>query len=402
MINATNPAVANTNLPPPLLDQEETSTATGANTNAAASAQSQSTNTPSNQGISALEYDANFSTTRDPSSVDSNQMLMINPNSVNPNATRANVQGQMETPNRLMLGSSADRLTTANTANESAQARTSDASGSTMIAGIAKKSPVINIQGVGANSQGISQPDKNGKQINYGNDDYTFADKKLGGLKVSGVEGTLGSQGCTITALTNVLGYSAKEAGMKAPTVRDTNSKNETFFNVFDKTSFRDLTGKGEQLRRDRYFDNSVSGLGDPKGNMTPIATLSQNKDKTLKAAMLSEPTVLKEVRKSLEDGKPVLLGLSKNAEKSTRVTAPGDNWSRHTVVANGIDAKGNITVVDSADGKTKTLKEVVERWGDNNIDRAYEVTSRAEKKLTPAQEGLRHKQEEILNRNSR
>jgi hypothetical protein len=394
MINATNPSVSNNSLPP----QEETSTATGANINAAASAQSQNTNAPSDQGISAQASDTDFSTTRDPASADSNRMLMINPSSVNPNATRANVQGQMEaTPNRFMLGSSADRLATANTANESAQARTSDASGSMMIAGIGKESPVINIQGVGANSQGISQPDKNGKQTNHGNDDYTFADKYIGPVKVSGVKGTLGSQGCTITALTNVLGYSAKEAGMNAPTVRDTNSKNETFFNVFDKTSFRDLTGKGEQLTRG--LGNSVSGLGDPKGKMTPIATLTLNKDKTLKASMLSEPPVLKEVRKSLEDGKPVLLGLSKNAEKSTRVTVPGDNWSRHTVVANGIDAKGNITVVDSADGKTKTLKEAVEKWGDNNIDRAYEVNSIAEKKLTPAQEGLRHKQNEINSR---
>lgn len=116
MINAANPAVGNTNLPPTLLDQDETSPATGANTNAAASAQSQTTNAPSDQGISALEYDANYSTTRNPTSADNNRMLMINPNSVNPNATRANVQAQMETPpNSLTLASSGNKPDGTNT-----------------------------------------------------------------------------------------------------------------------------------------------------------------------------------------------------------------------------------------------------------------------------------------------
>jgi hypothetical protein len=115
MINASNPSVSNASLPPPLLDQDETSIATGTNTNAAASAQAQGANALSDQGISALEYDANFSMTRDPASADNNQMLMINPNSVNPNATRANVQGQTDAKqNDLALGSSGNKLATAN------------------------------------------------------------------------------------------------------------------------------------------------------------------------------------------------------------------------------------------------------------------------------------------------
>lgn len=122
MINATNPAVSNQSLPPPSLDQEETSVATGANTNAAASTQSQTTPKPVDQGISALEYDANFSTTRDPSNVGDSQKLMINPNSVNPNATRANVQGQMETtPDQKTLDSSDAKIASANTGNTTNQ-----------------------------------------------------------------------------------------------------------------------------------------------------------------------------------------------------------------------------------------------------------------------------------------
>jgi hypothetical protein len=105
MINATNPAVSTQNLPPQSLDQEETQTATGENTsanaNAATSTQPQAAKPVAEQGISALEYDANFSTTRDPSSVDNNQMLMISPSSVNPNATQANLQRQMEGTNDL-------------------------------------------------------------------------------------------------------------------------------------------------------------------------------------------------------------------------------------------------------------------------------------------------------------
>lgn len=120
MINATNPAVSTQNLPPQSLDQEETQTATGENTsanaNAATSTQPQTTKPVAEQGISALEYDANFSTTRDPSSADNNQMLMISPSSVNPNATRANVQGQMGAiQNDLTLSSSENKLTSADT-----------------------------------------------------------------------------------------------------------------------------------------------------------------------------------------------------------------------------------------------------------------------------------------------
>jgi hypothetical protein len=125
MINATNPAVSTQNLPPPSLDQEETSTATGentsANTNAASSTQPQAAKPVAEQGISALEYDANFSTTRDPSRVDNNQMLMINPNSVNPSATRANLQEQMRgTSEQLTPNSLDNKLAYANTSSETA------------------------------------------------------------------------------------------------------------------------------------------------------------------------------------------------------------------------------------------------------------------------------------------
>jgi hypothetical protein len=365
MINATNPSVSNSNLPPPSLDQEETSVATGANTNAAASTQSETAKPVTEQGITAEAYDANFSTTRDPSNVNSNQMLMINPNSVNPNATRANVQGQMETtPNRLMLGSSDNKLAYANStsnANETASTRSSDTNAPMEIARAAKKSPVVDIKSVGNNSQSGSP---------HATDDYKFADRFD-----KDIPGTVGSQGCTITALTNVLGSTAAKSGLTAPSVRDTNSRNDTFFKTFDATKFKDLTGNDYKIERRAFPTDSIAGLSDKGGKMTPIATLAKTNTGELKATMLSEPKILKDIRNSLEDGKPVLLGLSKNADKDTRVTKDGDQWGRHTVVAKGINDKGQIMVVDSADGKTKTLQKTIETWGDNNVDMAFEVS---------------------------
>jgi hypothetical protein len=261
----------------------------------------------------------------------------------------------------MMPGSSDTRFAAANTVSEPSSARISDTSGSMEIAKAAKKSSVVDIKTVGNNSQSGSPHSK---------DEYKFADRFD-----RDVPGTVGSQGCTITALTNVLGDVAAKSGLNAPSVRDTNSRNDTFFKTFDKAAFKDLTGNGYKIERRAFPTDSIAGLSDKGGKMTPIATLTKTSKGELKATMLSEPKILTDVRKSLEDGKPVLLGLSKNADKNTRVTRDGDQWGRHTVVAKGINDKGEIMVVDSADGKTKTLQKTIERWGDNNVDMAFEVS---------------------------
>ncbi len=94
MINATNPSISSNDLAPPSDDLDQTA---GTNTGAATSTQSQGNSSPSDESISMQAYNANFSTTRDPSSADSNRLVMINPSSVNPKATQANIQGQMDT-----------------------------------------------------------------------------------------------------------------------------------------------------------------------------------------------------------------------------------------------------------------------------------------------------------------
>jgi hypothetical protein len=364
MINATNPSVGNNNIPPPSLNVTETSTANGANTNVAAATQSQTGSAPGGDGISAQEYNANFATTLDPSSANNNQMLFVSPSSVNPNANQQNIQPQFaESPNQSTLGTSGRTLASATLANGTGgatPARTSDSSAPMEVARAPKKSPAIDIKTVGNNSQSASP---------HANDDYKFADTHW-----KDIPGTVGSQGCTITALTNVLGFSAAKSGLAAPSVRDTNARNNTFFKTFDATSFKDLTGNGYKIERRGLPSDSIAGLSDKGGKMSPIATLTKVGPKELKATMLAEPRVLGEVRKSLEAGKPVLLGLSKNADQNTRVTKDGDGWGRHTVVAKGINAKGEIMVVDSADGQTRTLQKTVEMWGDNNIDMAFEV----------------------------
>ncbi len=115
MTYAINPSVSNSNLPQLSVDQDETSTATGANTNSATSMQSQSTSAQDDQEASTQTNEV-YTTTRQPFSVGSNGLLMINPNSMNPNATRADLQVQMDVrQNGPAMGLSDNKLAAANT-----------------------------------------------------------------------------------------------------------------------------------------------------------------------------------------------------------------------------------------------------------------------------------------------
>jgi hypothetical protein len=106
MINATNPSTSSNNLPPTSLEQEQTATTDGTNAPATNVTQSSGANALSDQGISAQDYNANFSTTRDTTGTNNNKMLMIDPGKVNPNANRESVQGQMvSTPKANDAGS---------------------------------------------------------------------------------------------------------------------------------------------------------------------------------------------------------------------------------------------------------------------------------------------------------
>lgn len=208
---------------------------------------------------------------------------------------------------------------------------------------------------------------------------------------------TIGSDGCTITALTNVLGVAVVKDGQFAPNVSDTNKRNSKFFAAFDNAKFEDLTGKGNQLKRRFNVSESIEGLNPSGSKLTPIGVVELKKDAkgkpikdsgfggyTLTAKYVQpEPQLLKDIKAAVKSGKPVLLGLSRNADKKTWVKTGDnrDNWVRHTIAAVDVDKKtGELIVLDSADGKRKTLKTAMETWGDSNIDMAYAVSAKSKK----------------------
>jgi hypothetical protein len=239
---------------------------------------------------------------------------------------------------------------------------------------------VEDIKSVGSYAQGKGE---------HAMDIYQFTDKYMPfDTALSGGINTVGIQGCTITGLTNALGDIANKAGLPAPSVRDTNQRNDNFLNVFNSAKFTNLLGNGEQIRRRQSDESkipaqltqvSIAGFSSENKMRVPIADLTKDKNSVLSAQMRPEPPILKKVRDSLNQGNPVILGMTKNADVSTRVA--NDAWGRHTVVAIGIDKNNNIRIRDSADGSTITLKEAVAKWGDNNIDMAYSVSAK-----TPAE----------------
>jgi hypothetical protein len=301
--------------------------------------------------ITDAQYISNFVTTVDPQRMDDGQSLNVSPNAINPVANRANIDfGGTSFVN---------------------------GSGGLLLAGAAPKP--VDIKSVGNQSQ--TDP-------SYVNEPYRFANIPLFRTDKT----TLGSEGCTITALTNVLGYVADKKGLQAPQVTDTNNRNDAFFRTFDQARFTDLTGNNSKLGRRFEITNSIEGLN--PSSRTRIATLEQVRDakgnvvretgefggaKLRATYTVPEPKVLTEVRNALREGKPVLLGLSKDADPNTRVRTGDarDDWGRHTVAAKGIDSNGEILVVDSSDGRTITLKQAMELWGDNNIDMAYKVDAK-------------------------
>jgi hypothetical protein len=225
----------------------------------------------------------------------------------------------------------------------------------------------------------------------WSNDKYEFANLE------NPDSHTIGSDGCTITALTNVLGAAVVKDGQYAPDVSDTNKRNSKFFAAFDNAKFEDLTGKGNQLKRRFNVSNSIEGLNPSGGKLTPIGIVGIKKDakgKPIKDAgfggykltakyVQPEPQLLKDIKAAVKSGKPVLLGLSRNADKKTWVKTGDsrDSWVRHTIAAVDVDKKtGELIVLDSADGKRKTLKSAMETWGDSNIDMAYAVSAKSKK----------------------
>ncbi len=236
---------------------------------------------------------------------------------------------------------------------------------------------VEDIKFVGSYAQGKGE---------HATDIYQFTDKYMPfDTALSSGINTVGIQGCTITGLTNSLGHVANKTGLPAPSVRDTNQRNDNFLNVFNAAKFTNLLGNGEQIRRRQSDESkipaqltqvSIAGFSSENKMRVPIADLAKDKNGVLSAQMRPEPPILKKVRDSLNEGNPVILGMTKNADVSTRIA--NDGWGRHTVVAIGIDKNNNIRIRDSADGSIITLKEAVAKWGDNNIDMAYSVSAKS------------------------
>jgi hypothetical protein len=374
MINASNPAPVNTNLPPPQLDQENKSTGADANTNAAASTPSQSTK-PSNETISALEYDADFTTTRDASSVDSNQMLMINPSSVNPNATRANVQGQMDGANsRLDLAANQNQLLNTNGTNGTLVAKANAATVPNIPVHSDTYQGVEVKLGAGAKAgdriEGFSQQDKRWAALPYtwapgvpvlglGKQEGTWGDQPIlrqgHGRNPTPIYDSNGNKqirggiGCTATAFTNGLRAANPQSGI---TPANAAKLDEKFINTVRATQFSDLSGQGKKV----YDRGSSEG---PKiERMNPVQVNSAGgKD------------IVSNIRQSLQDRNPVLVGFR---------NGNGDGSIRHSSLAVGY-ANGQIQILDSETGKVGPMNIFLEKYGytDAKFDYAYAMSKK-------------------------
>ena len=147
--------------------------------------------------------------------------------------------------------------------------------------------------------------------------------------------GNFADNGCTVTTAA----IAAQWATGKAVTPHDANAN---WGATLSKFEYKNL-GPGGNIP----FGNTFSSIG--KNSSAGENLLSKIKD-------------------SIKNGHPVVLGISGS------VTTPdGAHWSRHTVVATGVNEKGELLVNDPATGKTQPLSA----FKFNNFDMAQGLSKR-------------------------
>ena len=163
---------------------------------------------------------------------------------------------------------------------------------------------------------------------------------------------TVGRIGCTVTTICNALNSVALRQGLPTRvTPLDVTNRTANFQALMRQTQTTDLlntTGKPVPL-------------GDTGAQRAKIKFDEQGK---IIDTAQSKPT-LDLIRAALRSGNPVLIGIDGHPR-------------RHTVLAYGIDAKGNILVVDPDPHRKNpvqtTLTSVMKEWNATELDMAVQI----------------------------
>lgn len=174
----------------------------------------------------------------------------------------------------------------------------------------------------------------NGTRI-QGLPNYSQADPRWGGDRYFTGSGTMANSGCTVTAAA----IAASWATGKTVTPKEAN---QNYGATLGKFESQDLSPNGGTK-----FGNTFNAI---------------SKNSTQAGALLDR------VRTSVKSAHPVVLGISGNVR-----TPDGKTWSRHTVVATGVDKNGQILVNDPATGKTQPLSA----FKFDNFDMAEKISKK-------------------------
>ena len=164
---------------------------------------------------------------------------------------------------------------------------------------------------------------------------YSQADRRWGSepYKLNPSLGSFAGNGCTVTAAA----IAASWASGKTVTPHDANAN---FGATIAKFEYQNI-GPGGKIP----FGNTFGAI-----------------DKDSSAAR----NLIAKVKNSIKSGHPVVLGIYGGVSNPD-----GNHWSRHTVVATGIDKNGDLLVNDPATGKTQPLSA----FKFNNFDMAQKIS---------------------------
>jgi hypothetical protein len=173
----------------------------------------------------------------------------------------------------------------------------------------------------------------------------------------------IGGIGCTATAFTNGLRAVNPSSGVTPVNAAKLDNK---FWNAVNATNFRDLSGQSRSVSN-RAVENTL--IARPNGKQWGPGIEQMNPPVDIKSPKGEQ--MVDEVRRSLQDGKPVLLGFRNNTPD-----ANGQRAVRHSSLAVGY-ANGQIQILDSETGKVGPMDEFLRNYGYDTpqFDYAYEMS---------------------------
>jgi hypothetical protein len=215
--------------------------------------------------------------------------------------------------------------------------------GPTLIAGVSNNQGTVHLRGV----QRFMQSDSR-----WSGTEYRFA-SNIFGNPYKGQ--TIGQVGCTMTALAN--GLSAVVGRTVTPKEINEKTTTKSFESAYG-VKLETLYGGKLKPAKDR-----IAVEFDSKGNISGD----------------SSSGVLQKIRQSLQNGKPVIVGLTSSTGKSTT-----GGYDRHSVIAYGLSADGKILVYDPARkagtsglASAQTLDATMQYWKETHIDFANAISKK-------------------------